>query len=318
MLDVAIIGADIAMADVLYDVCQGTKEVVRGAEVRKMTAAEELRGLHVAKGVVIIHASDFAGADELLQRTLSIINQLGANWSVLVHLQDDEPEDAFKLIAKGAFHVLAVARNPISADASSTSSDAQTLLGKLCDLLYPVLTHIDSPRCHEPPLPAKFLPSKIASTDRVFISMKYNARRNSGAELDYVFAIEPAMRRLGLTVKLSREIHTGHPRDLNKKLFEEISKARVVLLLAREFTHFVAYEMGVVDALLHLRSLGASSVLESLIPICPLYVTPDPMAENLVLERYANRTDLALQLFYGLGGTYHDLRVGSPTLGGGE
>jgi hypothetical protein len=294
MLDLTVISSDEAFADVLCDACMENGNV-RNTVLK--TTLDQFSDSHPRDGVALLVVENLRnGPNEILR-----LRELAVGWRVVAVLREDDPALAFDLIAQGAQYVFAV---PMQ----GTTPGEPNAVEMLRLLLYPLLAELVS---GQPPL-SLLKGDRLRPTDKVFMSMRYDSsRRNTREELDYHQAIVPALRNLGVDIELSRSRRNRYGRTTNAKVVEEIHCSRVILVQVSELTAYVAYEIGAADSALRLRTERPGEqtlALEEMILLHPVAAALPTVAEGLDRLEYVNRTDLALKLFLGFGGSWDDLR----------
>jgi|GEM_PF-5460480 len=289
MLDVAIMGRDPFWIEILEEICDESG-AVRDCDVRVYDSPVKLDSWNPLNGVILLPTT--------AQHAVGEIESLAAHDSnavfrTIITLTDcDDALLALDLIGLGVPYVV----TGVPTILNDCEESACSSLEAMKDSLHPTLTEFEASG-EGRPISERILPIELAPDDGVFVSMKYDKRRNSAVEHDYAQAIRPALKRLGVRVRLSRELRVGSGEDINAKIRREIASSRVLLFQGSALSDYVAYELGIADSLID----SETSQLEQLIMVRHVSeIDKSSLLRNRETLTYLSRTDLALKLFFGL------------------
>jgi hypothetical protein len=237
----------------------------------------DVSGSSIPKDVPFIIVSLVGGGDGGPE--ISILRQRFPKARIIVELDDDDVERAFEMLRFGAFNVV---------------SGLITRTALLWDIFTKAI--VADLRPYGPLIDVGIKDMKKGTWPWGFMSMPFDA--TSPAHGDYFFAICPTMKRLGLDLRRMDEMtYEGIPR-LQEKAREAISACPVFVTLVSYLTANCLLEIGL--ALANKKTLI-------------LLWRPDTGAMPEILKgqfyvEYATMTELAMKLFFGLGGNNADLR----------
>jgi hypothetical protein len=191
---------------------------------------------------------------------------------IIVELDGDDPGKAFQMLRLGAFVV-------VSSRITKTVS------------LWDIITKaIGNKTPYGALMSVKRWQSKQPPKQWGFMSMTFNPGDQN--HIDYDLGICPAMRELGLEVQRVDDIRYTGPPDMRKKIKDAIARRPVVLAQTSSYTANTMYEIGLADA------WGKTIILLR-------RTTGEPIPavlKGLLYVDYSTLTELAMKLFFGLGG----------------
>ncbi len=222
-------------------------------------------------GVDAIVYSLLGGGDP--DRDLPLLLQAGNNAPVIVELDGDDPKDAYAMLRLRAYNV-------VSRD-----------LLKIPELCAIVNRGIGGGL----PYPQQYLLAQRQKLSWGFMSMSFDP--GSQDHVDFEWAIRPTARLLDLGLdRFDDIVFQGHC-DLRLRIQQAILERTWLVAQLSTHTPNTMYEIGFADA--HKRTILALRRRNS----PPL---PAVLAGALYLD-YSTKTELAMKLFFGLGGTENDL-----------
>ena len=190
---------------------------------------------------------------------------------IVVVLDLDDPERAFDMLRQGAF-------NAITETADLWAMITQAASGQ--ERPYGMLLNVSRPQ-----------------PEWGFMSMTYDPRDEN--HNDYWLAIKPTVLRLQLGLHRIDELSIrARDPELQAQIIEVISKRPVFIAQLSSYTPNTAWEIGV-----------ACDQNKTIIPLRRRTSTePIPaVLKGLTRIEYSSRTELAMRLFFGLGGTMSNL-----------
>jgi hypothetical protein len=229
-----------------------------------------------------------------------------ATTSIIVELEGDDPDRAYTLLAHGACRVI---------------SPVNLQLKKLWKIVSKVSPgHKKQP--DEPYLESEYRIRPMENWG--FMCMRYEETK--AEHCDYFHAIKPTMDRLGLDLKRCDEIATNES-NLVAQVEEGIRKRKVLVVFVSSPADWISYELGFArglgKAVLPLYREFGGEQMRTTAPRLPIL---DWLVKRPALERggerersvpdylmghklvkYSTMTQLAMTLFFGLGGTPADL-----------
>jgi hypothetical protein len=212
------------------------------------------------------------------EHDLPLLQQTLPDVPVLVELAEDNPEQAFALLRQGACNVLA--GSPLTR--AEKHGEAIALAGQ-------------GKRPYRQPL------LRVSRPCREWGFMSMDFRPGSRNQHDYDLAVRPAMRLLGLDLRRYDEMDHDGPPDLRARIDRAIDRHPVLVAQISTFTPNTMYEIGCAQgkgkSILFLRRDGGDQLEE--IPA---------LLRGVEYLAYATMTELAMRLYFGLGGTGEELR----------
>lgn len=225
---------------------------------------------------VVLYSLVGASTDE---RRLPPLRDMFGERTVVVELDRDDPGQALDMVRLGAFNVLH----------SQPCWDTQNFWLVMSRAL-----------ARDKPYPV-ILPVKRPSKKKWgFVSMPFDTTHPS--HNDYYFAVCPVMKALKLELARYDDMDKRYAgSDLRSRTATLIEERAVFLLLASTVTEDMAIEVGCAIAYkLQMICLRRHTPNQTLGPL------PD-LLQGTEEHRYANMIELAMRLFFGLGGTQQDL-----------
>jgi hypothetical protein len=200
---------------------------------------------------------------------------------VLVELDGDHPQEAFKMLGHGAFHVVS---SLITHDKKLWSVISKVAAGDPQPIEDPILKEVHVQR---------------SAKNWGFMCMNYESTKVENS--DYDFGIKPVMKRLDLDLKRCDRIRTSEA-ALRVQVQKGIRERLVLVVLVSSCTAWTHYEMGYAHGR---KKVSLPLYRESSGERAPGAI-PDFLAGDK-LTTYCTKTELAMKLFFGLGGTEKDL-----------
>ena len=191
---------------------------------------------------------------------------------LIVELEDDAPEVGFEMVRLGAFVAVAP-------DITRTKQ------------LWDIITKAMGGGRPYPPI----VPVNRPDDEWGFMSMTFNPGDQN--HNDYFLAVSPVMKYLALGLHRLDEIPYSGPPELRSRIKNGISGRPVLVAQISSHTPNTMYEIGLADA-----------QDKTIIPLRRTDGDPLPaVLQGIVYVEYSTMTELAMKLFFGLGGTRADL-----------
>lgn len=235
----------------------------------------------------------------------TLLAQVGTTVKVIVQINDDDPKLAFDLLRRGAYYVMP---RPFL-----RSTKLLDVVGKAA--------RTGTRYISEPLLGNDFLCTTKNKRDWGFMSMNWLQSHSDG--YDYNFSIAPTFKQLGLQLQRLDEFFV-EAKSVRERTEKGIDSRRVVLALISPYRETIAntfgqstssitfppspnvmYELGIASAkgkqiILLYRDTGVASAADN--PAIPAVLRDAPLVE------YSTRTELAIKLYFGLGGSVDNIK----------
>jgi hypothetical protein len=201
---------------------------------------------------------------------------------VIVELDGDDPQEAFRMLGHGAIHV------------------ASRFISRV-DKYWDIISKVSSGQ-HQPISSLLLKPTELQRPMKNWGFMCMSYQITILEHSDYYYAIKPTTDRLGLDLNRCDAIPTNES-DLLAQVKNAIDERSVLVVHVSSATEWTVFEMGVAVGLgkvvlLLFRESGGERARGAI----PRFLIRDR------LVKYCTMTELAMKLFFGLGGTDADLR----------
>ena len=221
---------------------------------------------------VVVLLSLVGGGDA--QQDIRLLRGARPNIPIVVELAEDNPEDAFEMLALGAFNVVC---------------SELSRFGELCDILIRAIGN-------GPAYPPQYGNPERPQPNWGFISMTFEPGSQDNA--DFNWAIRPTARVLRLGIERCDEIASERASDLRIRIQKAILQRSVLVAQLSTCTLNTMYEIGFADA----KKKRIIFLLRRRNPL-------PAVLEGAAYLDYSTWTELAMKLFFGLGGNENDLRT---------
>jgi hypothetical protein len=220
-------------------------------------------------------------------RELPLLLQAFPGVPVVIDLHYDSPLKAFDLLRRGAYNVFYfdLLRQAKFWEIITRAASGQAP--------YRTLVRVTRPR-------------------RVWAFMSMTFRGDDQNHNDYEFAISPALWRLKLGLERYDDIPRTGPSDLRARIQQYIEQRAALIAQVSTFTLNTVYEIAFAEALNRRAEVEGRAAARKTI----LFLRRDtgkgvheipPVLKGIEYVSYSNMTELAMRLFFGLGGTIDDL-----------
>jgi hypothetical protein len=220
---------------------------------------------------VVVLLSRVGGGDP--DRDIPFLRSVRHDIPIVVELDGDDPKAAFAMLRLRAYNVV---------------SNKIFNVGELCDILIRAIGN-------SPAYPPQYGNPERPQPNWGFTSMTFKPGSQDNA--DFNLAIRPTARVLRLGIERCDEIASERASDLRIRIQKAILQRSVLVAQLSTCTLNTMYEIGFADA----RKKTIIFLLRRPSPL-------PAVLQGVAYLEYSTWTELAMKLFYGLGGNENDLR----------